>query len=177
MLSPQVEYISDDEVDAALDAALRHLLSLCFTGSEDFVFKERRYFREPPSHRWIVRDAGAAIAHIAVHEKVVIFNQNSHPIGGIAEVCVHPDHRHQGYVKRILSIIHPWLAKRGFEYAVLFGEPGIYGSSGYVQVTNLVHDAENERGEPYRRSVIAMVQPLGDRSWFDGEVYLPGKTF
>ncbi len=178
MSIPSIEYLPDAAVDPLLDENLRRLLCLCFTKPCDAIFKERRYFNEPPSHRWLMRDqTGMAIAHIAVHEKYVVVDNVKYPIGGIAEVCVHPNHRGNGYVKHILAAIQVWLISQRVEYAVLFGNPKIYGSSGYQPVTNLFHDAEDGEGKPYFASVKAMVKPLTNQDWFTTEVYLPGKTF
>lgn len=178
MSTPLIEHLPDAAIDLLLDENLRTLLCLCFTKPCDVVFKERRYFHEPPSHRWIVRDeTGMAIAHIAVHEKYVVVEGKKYPISGIAEVCVHPNHRGKGYVKQILAAIEVWLLSHRVEYAVLFGNPKIYASSGYQQVTNLFHDAEDGEGKPYFESVKAMVKPLKNQDWFTTEVYLPGKTF
>lgn len=177
MPTPSIEYLPDAAVDPLLDKNLRELLCLCFTKPCDLVFKERRYFHEPPRHRWLMRDEEMAIAHVAVHEKYVVVDGNKYPIGGIAEVCVHPNHRGNGYVKHILAAIEIWLIARKVQYAVLFGNPEIYASSGFHQATNLFHDAEDSEGKPRFESVKAMVKPLTNRRWFTTEVYLPGKTF
>ena len=178
MSTPSIEYLPDAAVDSLLDENLRKLLCLCFTKPGDAVFKQRRYFHEPPGHRWLMRDdTGMAIAHIAVHEKYVVVEGKKYPIGGIAEVCVHPDHRGHGYVKQILAAIEVWLISHRVEYAVLFGNPKIYGSSGYQPVTNLFHDAEDGAGKPRFASVKAMIKPLTNRKWFTPEVYLPGLAF
>lgn len=176
MSTPPIEYVPDAAVDPLLDDKLRKLLCLCFTKPGDRVFK-RRYLHEPPQHRWLMQDDEMAIAHIAVHEKYVVVDKIKYPIGGIAEVCVHPNHRGKGYVKHILAAIEIWLLSQKVELTVLFGNPKIYASSGYRPVTNLFHDGENSQGKPSFESVKAMAKPLANRAWFTTEVYLPGKTF
>ena len=98
-------------------------------------------------------------------------------IGGVAEVCVHPDFRGRGFVKRILAVIHEWLASQGFIFACLFGDPKVYGSSGYVLKTNLYHDPVSEDGRLHRQQVDVMVKEVSDTSWPDGRVFLPGLIF
>jgi predicted N-acetyltransferase YhbS len=174
-VKPEIEYLPDDHVDEALDSELRNLLTTCFTKPQDVVFKERRYFREPYPHRWVIRNEhGAIVAHIGVHEKNVEAEGRSSRIGGMAEVCVHPDYRGRGYVRMMLVCIHDWLAKHGFEFAVLFGDPRVYGSSGYVQVKNLFNGAGLKRD---RKQVTAMIKELSGKPWPRTEVYLPGLTF
>lgn len=174
-MSAVVEYVPDCEVDAALDRALRDLLSACFTKPGDEVFRERRYFREPYPHRWLIRDpAGRPIAHLGVHEKSVVADARTLRIGGVGDVCVHPAHRGQGHVRRMLEAAHVWMAPRGFVFAVLFGDPAVYGSAGYTSVRNL----EGEDPATGRRgSLEAMMRPLGETPWPACAVRLVGSTF
>lgn len=169
-------YLADASVDDGLDRELRALLSLCFTGPQDVVFRDRRYFKEPPRHRWIVRDdAGRLVAHVAVHEKMIEVGVRGRPIGGIAEVCVHPDHRGRGHVRAMLSDIHAWLAAREIPYAVLFGDPRVYASSGYIPAPNLM--VLSETTGTWEASSHAMARPLLADSWPAGAVRLIGPGF
>ena len=174
----EVEYLADSSVGAALDAQIRGLLTTCFTKPEDVVFRDRRYFVEPYPNRWVIRDTrGVIIAHVGVHEKAVEADGRTFRIGGIAEVCVHPDFRGRGFVRAMLACVHDWLIRHEFDFAVLFGDPSIYSSSGYVQVNNLVHDDVTSTGEKCTSQSPAMVRLLSDAPWPDGRVYLPGPKF
>jgi len=174
----EIEYLADDTVSSELDGQLRALLVCCFTKPEDHVFKERRYFREPYPHRWVIRNAqGIPVAHVGVHEKQVRAGGHNYKIGGIAEVCVHPDFRGRGLVKDMLRTIHAWLRDREFSYAVLMGDPGVYGSSGYVPVDNLFSDdVGNAVGAPTPLTS-AMVYSLTANPWPEGDVLLNGPGF
>ena len=173
-MRPEIEYLPDASVDDALDRQLRDLLTTCFTRPQDVVFRDRRYFREPYPHRWIIRDKRRTIvAHIGVHEKQVEAAGRTYLVGGIAEVCVHPDYRGRGYVRMMLRTIHRWLSKHGFVFAVLFGDPHVYGSSGYIQSTNLFHGNDQEGWKPAK----GMITELSETSWPRADVHLPGPTF
>lgn len=173
-MNPRVEYLLDDDVDDALDQELRGLLSTCFTKPQDVVFRDQRYFLEPYRHRWIIRnEMGAMVAHVGVHEKRVESGDRAFPIGGIAEVCVHPDCRGRGYVRMMLRCIHAWLVDHGFTFAVLFGRVPVYRSSGYEQIDNLSYGSADDGWKP----VGAMVHALSDTPWPGGDVHLPGPTF
>ena len=75
----------------------------------------------------------------------------------------------------MLAVIHPWLAKRGFAYSILFGNPAVYKSSGYRVVGNILMDDDPLDPDGVRhRAKGAMVHPLGPEPWPDEEVYLPG---
>lgn len=175
--NPKPTYLADAMVDGARDAKIRALLATCFVKPQDAVFRTRRYFREPYPHRWIIEDAaGAFIAHVGAHDKIVRAAGKTYRIAGIAEVCVHPDYRGQGLVRTMLRRIHRELARRGFDFAVLFGDPRVYASSGYSGVGNLFHD-EKTAGRIRRKNVAAMVHPLSATPWPRGRVHLPGPTF
>jgi predicted acetyltransferase len=171
----KVQYWADADVDEGLDCEIRELLTTCFRKPEDAVFRERRYFKEPYPHRWMIRDAqGRLVAHIGVHEKRALTGNESLPIAGMAEVCTHPAVRGRGYVRGMLCRIHEWLEQAGpFAFAMLFGDPRVYGSSGYTSVANLVYGGEREGWT----ATAAMVRPLSARPWPDGVVRLPGPKF
>ena len=173
-----VEYLPDFAVTETQDRALRDLLSTCFTKPQDIVFKTRRYFSEPPPHRWIVPgNNGALLAHIAVHDKQVQSGGRTYRIIGIAEVCVHPDGRGQGLVRLMLREIHAWATARGFDFGVLYGDPRFYSSSGYRNVDNFTHEEREADGRIVRKPAAVMVNPLGSTPWPTAPVHLPGPPF
>lgn len=173
-MKQEIEYLPDESVDHALDREIRDLLTTCFTKPQDVVFKTQRYFREPYPHRWTIRNEnGALVAHIGVHEKNVEAGDRTFRIGGICEVCVHPDYRGRGYLKLMLKCIHTWLVEHGFVFSVLFGDNRVYGSSGYVRIDNLVHGGDEEGWNPVK----AMIREMSNTPWPAGEVRLPGPKF
>ena len=173
-MKPVVSYLPDAKVDDAQDREIRGLLTLCFTKPQDNVFETRRYFREPYPHRWVIRGPrDTLLAHVGAHEKEIVAGARRLPIGGIAEVCVHPDARGRGYVPLMLQAVHALLTDAGCAFAVLFGDPRVYGSSGYTAAANLSHGDDPAHGTPVR----ALVRPLADAPWPDGPVFLPGPTF
>ena len=173
-----VEYIRDLDVDTDLDRSLRDLLCICFIDPGNEVFRERRYFKESPSHRWFIRDKeGRVIAHVALHEKVVVSSNQDIGIGGVAEVCVHPEFRGRGFVRKLLVKVHDWLCLNGYRFSLLFGDPRVYTSSEYVSVTNLFLESKSDNGTVNWEPVAAMACQLSEIKWPAGNVYLRGQTF
>jgi predicted acetyltransferase len=173
-MNPKIEYLPDNSVTDSLDHELRGLLTTCFTKPQDVVFRDRRYFREPYPHRWVIRDeSDAIVAHIGVHEKQVEAEGRTYCIGGIAEVCVQPIYRGKGYVRMMLKSIHAWLSKHGFAFAILFGDTHVYRSSGYVQITNLFLGG-SQRG---RKQMKGMIRDLSGTPWPRGDMHLYGLGF
>ena len=173
-MGPHVDYLPDAAVDDATDKALRTLMCTCFTKPQDAVFKGRRYFRDPYPHRWVIRDGrGMIVAHVGVHEKQVEVEGRVYRVGGVAEVCVHPDCRGRGYVRLMLGHVHDWLAGHGFVFAVLFGDTSVYGSSGYVQVANLSIGGVEAGWE----QTAGMIKELSKTPWPSGKVLMAGPEF
>lgn len=160
-------YLPDAQVDEPLDAELRALLTLCFGRS----FEHKRYEYEMPPHRWLVRDEGVLVAHVAVHEKMFRSGEEAVPFLGIAEVCVAPSHRGRGLVKMMLGAAETRF--QALPFAVLLGDPAVYGSSGYRSVGNVYFPYEGT-GE---LNTDVMVKTLGSRSWPEGIVTIDGPPF
>ncbi len=155
-------YISDRKVDERVDLEIRCLLSRCFTKPEHARFKSQRFFYEPYPHRWILRDSnGVIVAHAGIHDRVLIIEDLHYDCGGIADVCVHPDHRRKGILKRMMAELHAWLITRDRKFSILFGDPLIYASSGYRPVSLYLESASSSHSE----SVPALTAPLSDVPW------------
>jgi len=173
-----VEYLPDSAVDEGLDKEIRNLLCRCFTKNEDVVFKERRYFKDPYPHRWVIRnEKGDLIAHIGVHEKKIETNGRSCRVAGFCEVCVDPDYRGRGLVKMMLRTAEKWLVREGHVFALLFGDPKVYGSSEYSVIKNLSYDKAAPDGSTTQEPVEGMAKPLQDEPWPSSQVHLIGNTF
>ncbi len=162
-----IRYLPDAEVDEKLDRTLRTLLTVCFGK----IFRDKRFCFEMPPHRWLAWEQGEVVAHLAVHEKT--FQQEGHtvPFIGVAEVCVAPPYRGRGLVKAMLKEAEAHLADHSF--AVLLGDPQVYGSSGYQPVVNVYFPAKDgERPNPD-----ALVKALGRNPWPEGRVVIAGSPF
>ena len=169
--------LDDQEVDDALDRELRGLLCTCFTREQDQVFRERRYFSEPPRRRWLARHEGELVAHLAAHEKTFESGEGPIRVLGIAEVCVAPACRRQGLVGRMLELAHAYGMSQGFDVAFLFGLAQHYRSSGYRSVANLLRETP-PTGTPIEKVFPdAMMRPLGSSAWPDGIIDLRGPVF
>ncbi len=180
MDQPRIFHIADDQVDARLDARLRELLCACFTQPQDAVFRARRFFIQPPGHRWCLEDGATGIlgAHVAVHDRLLKSGERRFPLAGIAEVCVRPAFRGRGWARLLLREAHAFMAARGAAFAMLFGRAEVYRSSGYVPVDNPLRFF-NHLTQAWRTEVKqgAMARPLSDLAWPSGELDLGGPVF
>lgn len=177
-MNPAIVYRPDCLLTPAEDASLRALFAVCFKRELAYL-EHQRFFRELPSHRWMVYNAeNNVIAHIAVYDKVLGTLNGLLPVAGVAEVCVHPDYRGQGLARAILVEVHAWARAQGFAFTMLFGARGIYGGSGYVPVDNPIRSLNYKTGEWETEPVeCAMVCPLSEIEWPQGEIDLRGPGF
>lgn len=176
MKSRKPEYLYDPLTDKALDAEIRQLLSLCFP-DEAFTFQRFKY--ELPLHRWILRnDEHHLIAHAALHEKRLGFQQGELQVAGVAEVCVHPDYRGHQFVSLLLKSMHDWARVHHFPFSALFGNPKIYKSLGYRPVMNClrIYDVPGRQwiSRPFSHF---LVLPLANLDWPEGILDLRGPSF
>jgi GNAT superfamily N-acetyltransferase len=173
-----LEDFPDARVDPALDTELRDLFVTCFPKDEP-LFSKHRHYREPPAHRWMIRDAsGRLMAHACIHDKTLGSPAGDLHIGGVAEVCVHPDYRGQGLVRLLMPRIQKWLTDRHFDFSILFGRTEVYASSGYKNVDNPLRQLDPATGQWIVQPVAnAMILPLGLRPWPPGEIDLRGPLF
>ena len=166
----------DAEISATEDRELRRLLLASFPYAT--VLLTRRYIRQAPAHRWLVRSAaGELIAHAAAHDKLISAGSRDLRIGGIAEVCVAHHFRGRRLVHCMLEEAHAWMRAEGIPFAMLFGHPKVYASSGYAVIENpiladttLVDNWNPFKGKP-------MIHPIAADPWPPGLVDLRGPTF
>ena len=169
-------YRSDEAITDDEDRELRKLLFSCFSFNP--VFLVRRYFKQRPGHRWLFKnEAGEIVAHAALHEKMIGTESGDLLVGGVADVCVATDHRGLGISKVLLQSMEQWLKARGIAFAMLFGRPRVYASSGYVPIQNELKAGNllswrriSLRGTP-------MVKSLSQTVWPRGVINLRGPKF
>jgi len=174
---PVVTYLEDSSVTGALDRQLRCLLSACFT---DPCFVGQRYCHEMPRHRWIITDGdGELAAHLAAHDKMIGASTGDLRVLGIAEVCVREDFRGRGLVRKMIEASHAWARTQKFPYAMLFGMPAFYSSSGYICIRNPIRRFNPGRKEweisPMDSAMVCALceAPL----WPEGEIDIRGPLF
>jgi len=166
----------DAEISGTEDHELRRLLLACFP--YETVLLARRYIREAPAHRWLVRTAaGELIAHTAAHDKIVSAGGRDVRIGGFAEVCVAHHFRGQGLVGRMLGEAHAWMRREGIPFAMLFGQAKVYASSGYAVIENpiVAETSLRDHWNPFKGK--PMIHAIAAQPWPAGPVDLRGPTF
>ena len=163
-----ITYLQDSDVTLDVDEALRSLLALCFTNEPRFA--AQRFCNEMPSHRWVIRSGDQLIAHVATHDKSFQIGTAMSTFCGVAEVCVHPDHRGRGLAGRLLAAAESHHA--ACDFSILLGAPYVYTRYGYQTVKNVIFPLYSE--EPFGH---AMVKCLSADAWPGPRVVLGGPHF
>ncbi|MCZ6792880.1 MAG: GNAT family N-acetyltransferase [Planctomycetota bacterium] len=175
----RLEDLPDSAVNDEMDGELRTLLASCFDGPASEAFLTRRFFLEPPEHRFLLRAPRESVAaHAACRWRPVGCALGGLTLAGVSEVCVHPAHRGQGLVRRLLDPLHARVYEQGGLFVLLFGRARIYASSGYRRVDNVFRywDASRFRWRE-ERVPSALVRPLSDTAWPEGPIDLKGILF
>jgi predicted acetyltransferase len=169
----------EPDVSDEMDAGIRELLSTCFTKTQDTIFRTQRFWQERPARHYVVREAnGRLIAHANYHDKRLGCEPGEVRIGGVGDVCVHPDARGQGLVRAMLMTLHQELVEQGIPFGMLFGDAKVYHSSGYRPIENPLHYRElGSTNWTTKVSVEAMIRVLGTASWPQGTLDLRGPLF
>lgn len=161
-----IENVPDGAIDIDLDQQIRGLLSECFGSG----FSGSRSPNGAPIARFLMRDNGALIAHLACHAKTLICAGRIYLTLGVSEACVRPDHRGRGVLKALLSDMHAALPSE-YAFSLLFGYSKFYQSSGYVNVANLSNCIGETYSEVMVRELTAQVR------WPTSSVHLVGARF
>lgn len=172
----KIEYLADSAVSEAENLELIDLLSTCFTGAHNEMFKSRRYYQEAPAHRMVIRnDAGVIKAHIAGHDKTISTESGKLRVLGIAEVAVHPNWRGKALSRKILAEFERWGAENGFAFSVLFGDQELYGPQGYIAAKNPTQHVAMKTGTTLTVQFSNLqYKKLGNSIWPKGEISLGG---
>lgn len=171
-----MKFILDKDVNEELNEKLIQILSVCFPDQP--LFKKQRYYKEMPQYRWYFEFEGEIVAHVALHDKKIGTEIGLVPVGGIAEVCVHPAHRGKGLAKQLLEKANEYSVNLGHKFSMLYGEKNIYSSSGYKTIHNKIKFLDHVTKEwKIEDAKDAMVKEFSDLEWPKGLIDINGPTF
>ncbi len=74
---------------------------------------------------------GKLAARIGIYDRRMFFNGRTLRVGAIGGVCTAPEYRGRGYARQLLEDSTQRMRECGFDVSLLFGEPAIYGKSGW----------------------------------------------
>jgi predicted acetyltransferase len=87
---------------------------------------------------------GSLVSYMRAAPRTIWIGPAEVKMGGIAEVCTHPDHRKRGIASRLLEDIVILMKDRGYPVSMLYGNPAFYGKIGWARCS-IVHEMEVSR--------------------------------
>ena len=89
------------------------------------------YFK--PEFSRIIRVDGKIVSHVSLVEKRFWIRNTLVRVGGIADVCTHPDHRGKQFTSILMNDALKYMAEQGYALSLLNGIPNFYHRFGYVE--------------------------------------------
>lgn len=105
------------------------------TGLESRKELHKKVFESDPFINYelnrVVEVDGKLVARIGIYDRTMLFEGRELRIGAIGGVCTDPEYRGQGFAKQLLEDCTIYMKDNGFDASLLFGDPAIYGKSGW----------------------------------------------
>ena len=120
-MSPTIEIVDENEVDAELDERIRTLLQHCFPDWREIFTDHRVWHQTRPVCGVVVRDGNAVVGHAAIVVRTITTTWNfRYNVASIQGVCIQPDYRHGGLGRQLVQTALAEAKQRGFPFAILF---------------------------------------------------------
>jgi len=84
-----------------------------------------------PEFNRVVEVDGRLAGRLFIHDRSMSFDGGVLRVGAIGGVCVDPAYRRKGFCNLLLSDATVFMESHGFDVSLLFGEPSVYGPSGW----------------------------------------------
>ena len=145
--------------------------------------KERSFFKQVPSFRYLVWDEDVLVANLGVDHRMINMNDELVSIFGIVDLCVSIQFQSQQIASTLLAQLEELARQSNIDFLVLVtGEHQFYRKQGFELVQNtcrwLIINRDKSLGIGHRRiSESLMVKPLGIKSWEEGLVDFLGVIF
>ncbi len=129
------------------------------------------------AHERIAVRGGQVVSHTLVIPYTMRYGGSTLKVGGIGNVCTHPDHRRRGYAGEVLQDTIPYMNSIGCDLSLLNGVGDYYNRFGYANVWPMYllrMDARNVAGLSTSLTVrdltdgdIPAMLALYNRTWRD----------
>lgn len=134
LLTETPERIPEMQLTAEDEAEIASLLPAAF--EEDFGGKS--HYLQRPNLRIVHREEGRIVAHIAVFFRDVLLGGNRHPVAGLGDVAVHPDHRGRNHAATLIAAAIEDARASAARFFLLRGVRSLYSGLGFVAQPNPV---------------------------------------
>lgn len=127
-----IERIPEWSLGESDDREIAVLLSRCFTSD----FGGRSYFRTRQHLRFVHRNGGRIVAHMALQIRAMRLGGKLITVACLADVATDPAHRGQGFARHMLDAVIADAKASLADFLLLFGTAGLYHAVGCTTVPN-----------------------------------------
>jgi predicted N-acetyltransferase YhbS len=168
----------ESKISAELDLAIRRLLCACFPADTGIFSRTRHWRGSAPAFSLIALRAGAALGHVGVVRRKILFGSELIPIAGIQNLAVRCDFRGSGLSQQLMIEAMLKAREDGAAHGILFCVPGLerfYASLGWaVSLENILMFDCNGTSVSMPEKNICMTLPLRDTPVPPGTIHLQG---
>ena len=182
----EIEITREQDLSPRQDREIMELQRLSFPQSEDLA--RYRWCRTPlGDDLWFgVRREGRLVASVRLLGRVIRVGGKELSVGGVGNVCSHPDVRGSGAGKAVIEAVRDYFRKKErFDFGFLFcadEKRGFYARFDWREITNEMTSRESDgtlKRWKHDGQGHMMICPgrISDGQWPDGEVDLNGPTW
>lgn len=158
---------------------LEDMLVLTSTAYNSSVETFRRIYENDPFYSFeltrVAEEKGRLIAYMRAAPRTIWIGSSRIKMGGIAEVCTHPEHRRRGIASHLLREMVDLMAEREYPVSMLYGRSEFYGRLGWercsifhgirAQIRNLPDFREGGKVREFSPDDLAAVMSLYDSTY------------
>ena len=173
-----IRIVYENDVDDALDAAIKSILGECFPHNKDKFSKARRWRGNVALYNAVVEADDIVCGHIAVVDRTVTVGNEPLHVAAVANVSVLPEYRGTGLSDIMLKAVMAE-AKRGpFDVGLLFTTElikKVYARNGWIEIKGQKFiRVENEQEILLPPESVQMYYSLKRQHFPAGDVHLRG---
>ncbi len=86
-----------------------------------------------PEHSRIVREEGRIVSHVSIITKYMRIGGSVVKLGGIGDVCTHPDCRGKSYSRALMQDAVRYMGEHDYALSMLYGIKNYYHKFGYIE--------------------------------------------
>jgi predicted N-acetyltransferase YhbS len=86
-----------------------------------------------PEHSRIVREDGRIVSHVSIITKYMRIGGSVVKLGGIGDVCTHPDCRGKSYSRALMQDAVRYMGEHDYALSMLYGIKNYYHKFGYIE--------------------------------------------
>lgn len=174
-----IQQIQEHEITEKQHQAIQALLQQAFPSYP----KNRSYFHQIPSFRYLVWHNDELIAHLGVNHRVISLNNELASIFGVMDLCVKTDFQSNKIAARLITRLEKLSHKSNIDFLVLVAEQhDFYLNNGFKLVKNtarwlMVHQRASFGIAQRKLDDCLMIKSINGKSWEKGTVDFLGAMF